>query len=147
MNSARNAPWRRFESRVDPDKALPETERARRAKLSYRAHMRAIARKSAKVRAANRARAEAARQRRLARPPSAAEIAAFERERDEFIRFQIIWAAAQGGQRNLAKLRRHQAKVRADCLLCGRPFEVAPPVADADSALSARGDEAGHTSA
>ena len=115
-------PWRRFGSHVDPDGVLEPTERARRAKMSYRAFLRSNARKAAKSRAAAKHRRDAALRHRRARGPSAKEVVAFEPERDAFIRFQIIWAAAQRGERGIADLARRQREVRSDCLLCRRPF-------------------------
>jgi hypothetical protein len=64
-------------------------------------------------------------QRRLAAPPNPKEVAESERERDDFMRFQIIWVAAQRGERGLAELAGHQRRVRPDCLLCRRPFQEA----------------------
>ena len=117
---SRPEPWRRFEAKVDPDGLLPDAERARRAKISYRAWQRANAKKSAKARAATRHRREAARARRLAKPPTAAEMAEFAAERDAFMRSTIIWAAAQRGQSGIEELARHQRRVRETCLLCGQ---------------------------
>jgi hypothetical protein len=118
----RSEPWRRFESRVDPEEVLDPAERARRAKISYRAFLRSKARKAAKGRAAARHRRETALRRRLAAGPSPSEAAAFARERDDLIHFQIIWSAAQRGELGLASLALHQLMVRSDCLLCRRPF-------------------------
>lgn len=115
-------PWRRFEAKVDPDSALPAAERARRAKISYRAFMRAIARKGVKTRAAKKARKEAALQRSLARPPDEKRLAEFSREMDELFEFKIIWAASQRGEQGIADLRRRQLERREDCILCHRPF-------------------------
>ena len=47
-------------------------------------------------------------------------------ERDETVRFQIIWAAAQRGMDGIAELRKRQVKVRDDCLLCGRQLHDPP---------------------
>lgn len=88
-------PWRRFESKVDASDALVPAERARRAKIAYRAFMRGIARKSVKARAAAKARRAAALQRRLAKGPSEGEHSEFRREREETVASQIVWAAAQ----------------------------------------------------
>jgi hypothetical protein len=60
---------RRFEARVDPDGLLDPTERARRAKISYRAFLRSKARRAAKSRVAARNRRETALRRRLAASP------------------------------------------------------------------------------
>jgi hypothetical protein len=111
-----------FEARVDPDGLLESHERARRAKISCRAFLRANARKAAKSRAATKHRHEAALQRRLARGPTGAEVASCEQDRDDFIRAQIIWAAAQRVERGIASLARRQLIVRPDCLICRRPF-------------------------
>ena len=78
------------------------------------------------VRLANRRRRDAALQRRLARLPSEAELEAFRHERDETVRLQIIWAAAQRGMDGIAELRKRQVKVRDDCLLCGRQLHDPP---------------------
>lgn len=118
-------PWRRFEERVDPVGQLDPRERARRAKISYKAFLRANARKAAKSRLAKKHRREAALRRRLATGPTAKQLAEFERERDDFIRAEIIRAAAQCGERGLAALARRQLDVRPDCLLCRRPFTEA----------------------
>lgn len=120
----RSEPWRRFESQVDASGQLPATERRRRAKIAYKAHMRSIARKGAKTRAAKKARREAALKRRLERGPSQAELRQFHREREEFMASVILRAAAERGEKGIADLRRRQRKVRSDCLLCGRPFGV-----------------------
>jgi hypothetical protein len=114
--------WRRFEAKVDPTEELSPAERARRAKLAYRALLRGAARKAAKTRQATARRRQAALQRRLARPTSAAELAEFERERAETIRSQIIWAASQRGARGIAGLRRRQLERADACALCERPF-------------------------
>ena len=118
-------PWRPYEGRVGPEGALTPVERARRSKIAYRAHMRALARRSVMARAAVRSRKESARRRRLARPLTEVEMARFRRERDAAMAVQIIWAAAQRGERGLAGLRRRQLEVREDCLLCHRPFSDA----------------------
>jgi hypothetical protein len=123
----RAEPWQRFEARVDRDGLLEPRERARRAKISYRAFLRANARKAAKSRADKKLRRVAALQRRLARGPSPAETAAFAREHDDFIRAQIIWTAAQRGERGVGDLARRQLVVRSDCLLCRRPFTDTDP--------------------
>lgn len=115
-------PWRRFEACVDPDGLLDPPERVRRAKISYRAFLRSRARKAAKSRIATRQRREAALRRHLAAGPSASELTAFARDRDDLIRSQIIWAAAQHGELGIAALARRQLMVRSDCLLCRRPF-------------------------
>lgn len=94
----RREPWQRFEAKVDPEGGLAPQERARRAKIAYRAFMRRIAKRSAKVRAAKRAREAAALRRRQARPPSEKELEAFRCEREEWTDFLIIWAAAQRGE-------------------------------------------------
>lgn len=131
----RPEPWRRFEAHVDPDGLLDPCERARRAKISYRAFLRTTARKAAKSRVAAKHRREAAQRRRQAADVSAKELAAFRRERDDLIRAQIIWAAAQRGERGIAALAKHQLIVRVDCLLCRRAFTdadraaVTPPAA------------------
>lgn len=96
-----------------------------RATVSYRTFMRSIAHKSAKTRAAKKARQDAAAKRRLAKLPSEQEVDRFRREREEWIATQIIWAAAQRGERGIAQLRRQQLKVRSDCILCRRPFSDA----------------------
>jgi len=127
--------WRRFEAKVDPTEELTLAERARRAKLAYRAFLRATARKAEKTRQATARRRQAALQRRLARPLSAAELAEFEREREVTIRSQIIWAAAQRGARGIADLRRHQFEKADACALCERPF------ADEDRAASSARSE------
>lgn len=44
----------RFEREVDPDGALPEPERQRRAESAYRAHMQRLALASSKARAARK---------------------------------------------------------------------------------------------
>jgi hypothetical protein len=54
--AARTAALARFETRVDPERTLPPAERHERAVRLMRAHMRALALKSAKAR---RAKAEA----------------------------------------------------------------------------------------
>jgi hypothetical protein len=79
-------PWRRFEARVDHNGLLELPERARRAKISCRSFLRSNARKAAKSRAAGKDRREAALRRRLTVGPSASEVAAFARERDDFVR-------------------------------------------------------------
>lgn len=122
---ARVEPWRRFQARVDPDGLLDPPERARRAKISYRAFLRSSARKAAKGRVAARHRRETSLRRRLAAGPNASEAAAFARERDDLIRSQIIWAAAQRGELGIASLARRQLIVRSDCLLCHRSFTEA----------------------
>lgn len=119
---SRVEPWRRFETRVDPGGTLPEAERARRAKISYRAWQRANAKKAAKARQVAKHRRDAALRRRLATPPTQGEVDAFRRERDQEIRATIIWAAAQRGTTGIEALRRRQLEVREDCLLCGRPL-------------------------
>ena len=103
---------------------LAPAERARRAKIAYRAFMRAIARKSIKRRVAKQARKKAAVQRRLARPPVDREMAEFARDRDEAIASRILWAASQRGEKGIVGLRRRQLEIREDCLLCHRPFSV-----------------------
>lgn len=115
-------PWRRFEAKVDPDGVLPAAERARRAKISYRAFMRAIARKGVKTRAAKKARKEAALERSRTRPPNEKRVAEFSREMDELFESKIIWAASQRGELGIADLRRRQLERREDCILCHRPF-------------------------
>ena len=115
-------PWRRFEKHVDPDATLAEAERARRAKISYRAWQRANAKKAAKARQVAKRRRDAAVRRRLARSPTQGQIDAFKRERDQEVGATIIWAAAQRGTAGIEALRRRQRKVRDDCLLCGRPL-------------------------
>jgi hypothetical protein len=119
----RTEPWRRFEAKVDPEGLLLAVERARRAKISYKAWLRANAQKSAEARLAKKHRREAALARRLAKPPTPAEMAAFAAERDAFLRSAIIWAAAQRGQTGIEDLARHQRRVRATCLLCGGPLD------------------------
>lgn len=47
---ARRAFLARFEDQVDPDHSLPPAERTRRAEHAKRAHMQALAMKSAKAR-------------------------------------------------------------------------------------------------
>ena len=47
---ARRAFLARFEDHVDPDRSLPPAERRRRAEHAKRAHMQALAMKSAKAR-------------------------------------------------------------------------------------------------
>ena len=47
---ARRAFLARFEDQVDPDRSLPAEERRRRAEHAKRAHMQALAMKSAKAR-------------------------------------------------------------------------------------------------
>ncbi len=131
----RQEPWRRFEVRVDPENTLTPAERARRAKISYRAFMRSIARKAAEARAASRARRDAARRRRLATPPTEQQLADFRREMDELFEAKILWAASQRGERGIADLRRRQLERRDDCLLCHRPFSDA----DRDSGLTPAG--------
>jgi hypothetical protein len=118
----RPEPWRRHEAPVDPDGLLPPAERARRAKISYRAFMRANAKKAARSRLSAKRRHEAALCRKVAAGPSPAELAAFARERDDFTRALIMWAAAQRGEPAIAALARRQLRVRSDCLLCRRPF-------------------------
>ena len=118
----RPAPWRRFEAHVDPDGLLPPAERARRAKISYRAFTRANAKKAARSRLATKDRRVAALRRKIAAEPRPAELAAFARERDDFTRALIIWAAAQRGESAISALARRQLRVRSDCLLCRRPF-------------------------
>ncbi len=115
-------PWRRFEPKVDPDGVLPPRERARRAKISYRAFQRANAKKAAKARLAAKHRREAALRRWLVVHPTAEEVAAFARERHEEVGAQILLAAAGRGVRGIIDLRKRQRQVRADCILCGRPF-------------------------
>ena len=122
MPSVRPEPLRRYEVKVDPDGALSPAERARLAKIAYRAFMRGIAMRSVKARAADCKRKDAARRRRLARPPSEKEIETFRRERAVRMDFLIIWAAAQRGEQRIAGLRRHQPERRDDCVLCRRPF-------------------------
>ena len=97
---------------------LNSQECQRRAKISYRAFTRAVAHKSAKT----RARRAAARHRRLTRPPSEQAVETFRREQMAWISDLQVIMAAQRGQRGIEQLRRHQLKVRADCLLCHRPF-------------------------
>lgn len=121
----RTEPWRRFEERVDPLGQLDPRERVRRAKISYKAYLRANARKAIKSRLANQHRRVSDVRRRLATGPSAKQLADFERERDDFIRAQIIWAASQRGELGLAALARRQLEVRSNCLLCRRPFTEA----------------------
>jgi hypothetical protein len=116
-------PWRRFEAKVDPTSDLAPHESARRAKIAYRAFMRGIARKSVKIRAATKARKDAARRRALARPPTEAELVAFREERATWMAVQILLAAAQRGEKGIAGLRKRQLAVRDDCLLCRRPFQ------------------------
>jgi hypothetical protein len=125
----RMEPWRRFEERVDPQGQLDPHERARRAKISYKAFLRANARKAATSRLAKKHRREAALRRRLAAGPTAKQLANFERERDDFIRAEIIRAAAQRGEHGLATLARRQLLIRPDCLLCRRPFTEAEQAA------------------
>lgn len=115
-------PWRRFEQKVDPDCQLEPRERARRAKISYKAFLRSNARRAAKTRAGNRARRDAATRRRVARADTPERAAAFEREQDDFLRAVVIRAAAERGERGLAGLAHRQLEVRDDCLLCRRPF-------------------------
>ena len=47
---ARRGFMARFEEQVDPDRRLPEAERARRAERALRAHMQKLALRSAKAR-------------------------------------------------------------------------------------------------
>lgn len=128
-------PWHRFEAKVDPENALSSAERARRAKISHRAFMRSIARKSAKTRAAKKAREEAALKRRLAAPPNEQRLAEFQREMDELFEAKVLWAASQRGELGVADLRRGQLQRRDDCLLCHRPFSDA----DREAGLAALG--------
>ncbi|MFN8519588.1 MAG: hypothetical protein U0667_09455 [Chloroflexota bacterium] len=121
-SDGRHEPWRRFEDKVDPERSLAPSERARRAKISYRAFMRTIARKGAKTRAVKKARKDAALRRCLAAPPNEKRIAEFQREMDELFEAKVIWAAAQRGELGIADLRRRQLERREDCLLCHRPF-------------------------
>lgn len=51
---ARRAFLARFEDQVDPDRSLPPAERTRRAEHAKRAHMQALAMKSAKARSRRR---------------------------------------------------------------------------------------------
>lgn len=118
-------PWRRFEVRVDPENTLTPAERARRAKISYRAFMRSIARKAAKARAASKAGKDAALRRRLAMPPTEQQVAEFRREISELFETKTLWAASQRGERGIADVRRRQLERRDDCLLCHRPFSEA----------------------
>lgn len=131
----RGEPWRRFEVKVDPENNLTAAERTRRAKISYRAFMRSIARKAAKARAANKARKDAALKRRLATPPTEQQLADFRREMDELFEAKILWAASQRGERGVADLRQRQLERREHCLLCHRPFSDA----DRDSGLTPAG--------
>ena len=48
-SAARNAFLERFEDEVDPERGLPEEERARRAKAALRAHMTRLALRSARA--------------------------------------------------------------------------------------------------
>jgi hypothetical protein len=50
MAAARKAAEARFDRQVDPDGTLPPDERARRAAHARRAHMRALALRSARLR-------------------------------------------------------------------------------------------------
>lgn len=52
--AARGAFMRRFEDQVDPDRLLPEGERAKRAENARRAHFQRLALASAKARAPKR---------------------------------------------------------------------------------------------
>ena len=115
-------PWRRFEHKVDEAGDLTPGERTRRAKIAYRAHMRALAKKSVRARAAAKARRDSALRRRAAREPTEKELAAFQRERDETMAVQILSTAADRGFKGIAGLRRRQLQVRGDCILCQRPF-------------------------
>jgi hypothetical protein len=54
--AARAASLVRFENQVDPDRALPEAERQRRAESARRAHFAKMAFKSAKARATKKGR-------------------------------------------------------------------------------------------
>lgn len=51
---ARDALMRKFEDQVDPDRALPADERAKRAASARKAHFQRLALKSAQVRRAKR---------------------------------------------------------------------------------------------
>lgn len=55
---ARAAFMRKFEDEVDPDRVLPEEERARRAKFALRAHMIRLNDKGRKAAAARKEAAE-----------------------------------------------------------------------------------------
>lgn len=123
-------PWRRFEERVDLERKLDPSERARRAKISYRAFLRANARTVARSRLVRQQRRETTLRRRLAAGPSANELAEFRRDRDDFIRAEIVRMASQRGERGLAALARRQLEVRPDCLLCRRPFTEADRAAE-----------------
>ncbi len=63
--AARVAAEKRFEDEVDPDRTLPELERARRAALARRRYYTDLAYRSARAR---RARAEASRRQKEPRP-------------------------------------------------------------------------------
>ncbi len=133
----RTEPWRRFEVKVDPAGELVPAERARRAKLNYRAFMRAIARKSLNASAATKARRDAAVRRRLARPPTETSLAEFRREREGTITAQIIGAASRRDVVGINSLRRSQLEVRADCIHC-RPAHsrtLIVPLADGRSRI------------
>lgn len=54
---AREAALRRFEDQVDPDRTLPDAERARRAESARRAYFTRLAFASAKARRAKKTRA------------------------------------------------------------------------------------------
>jgi hypothetical protein len=116
-------PWLRFESRVDPDNALAPAERQRRAKISYRASLRLAAARGAHTRAVKKQRREAASGRAIERPISAKELEDMKRERREYVRVVTILLAAERGYSGVLKLMKNQSRQRADCWLCGRPFE------------------------
>ncbi len=68
--AARAAMERRFEDEVDPDRTLPEAERARRAALARRRYYVDLAYRSARARRA-RAEASGGRQRATSEPDTA----------------------------------------------------------------------------
>lgn len=109
-------------AQVDPDRALAPVERARRAKLAYRAHMRAIDRKGAKAWTANKARQDAARQRSLARPMNEKQSAEYHGSIASPCRFADALLPALGRGPDDQNLWKQQLERRDDCLLCGHPF-------------------------
>lgn len=122
---ARPEPWRRLESKVDPENALSPAERQRRAKIAYRAFLRRAVKKGVQTRAAKKRRQEAALQRQLANPMTQAEHDEWQRERREYVRVVTIILAAERGYNGVLKLMDRQAKERSRCFLCDRPFEPA----------------------
>ena len=121
--TVKREPWRRFEDYVDPENVLAPAKRQRRAKISYRASLRRASMRGARTRAAKKRRHDQAIKRATERPITADELAEMQRERREYVRVVTIILAAERDYPGVLKLMKSQPRQRAECVLCGRPFE------------------------